>query len=200
MVMKHNDPMSSIALTGPGGRRKLKELIKKQSEHPIIRPAYAKAVVYDAEALGQLAGHVERGTIFDVLVEKATDDTDGLTRVLNVGGEFPYLFLYLFSAPDASVMPLQIEYNPTQYSGLAAVQKAVGATTEIPELATNDDFLIETTEGRFICVGDKFVSATKDDDDKAIAFAITDTSPTAGTDYINISADDLQKLIGLPIL
>lgn len=171
-------------------------------DYNIIRPAYADTIPHDAEALGQLAGHIERGTIFDVILFYIDGDggkeyfrPTGLTIPEDSWPSIDYFDSYL-----SENTYIELRYTPTQYSGLAAVQRACELTKKLPVLTKSgdDDYLTEDNSSLFICVNGCLVLAESDDSDKIVSLTVTDQKAESGT-YADISEDDLQKLIGLSL-
>lgn len=164
-------------------------------DYDIVAPKYANTVEKDAYALGQIKGHLLRGTAFDVLVQRYKNEGK-LSRIVSVDNVSAEIF---WSASPYYVR-LVAAHTQEQFLGLAAVQEACELTTNLPEVGLGDDeeSLVEVETSKYICVDGKLVSPSVDDYDRISGFTITENSPAQGDDWANISYEDLQKLIGLP--
>ena len=169
-------------------------------DYNVVKPAYADYVKVDAQALGMLAGYFDRGTIFDCVINNAVGgDENDFERIISI--EETLRLIYFFSASDGEVGHISFPYNSTQYDGLAAVQVAVEATGSLPELIDWEEtgYLGEDINGKYICVGNKLVSVEYGEDYKITKLTVTNEDPEEGDDFVNISSDDLQKLIGVEL-
>ena len=147
----------------------------------------------DCHLLAGLAKALQLGTIFDAIINyvDADDDVESV-RVINVTNNF--IATYSFQSPG--MVDWEIVYTTAQYEGLAAIQDALGIYTEVPDISYDADtyFLREEIDGTLLCVDGKKLIATVADG-KLTALAISDEE-FEGTE---ISWEDAQKLIGLPI-
>lgn len=167
-----------------------------QQDYNVVKPAYADYIHNDAAALGVLAGHIERGTIFDVLV-KIAKDGDSFSRVVAASKEYGNIMVV--DPEDGTLTFCPNGYTPTQYEGLAAVQVACELTENLPSLAVNDyNYLMEDNSSYYLCADGKIVIVTLDDEDKIAALQVSSESPSDESDWVNVSFEELQKLIGLP--
>lgn len=164
-------------------------------DYNIVAPQYADTVDRDAAALSVLAGHLERGTIFDVLIENGVDNPDGIARVVSVKDTIIFIV-----SPVSGPINIDADYTPSQYEGLAAVQKACEMTDDLPGLSTYNGYLSQSQDEIFLCVDGKLIAAEVDGNDKLASISISNESPAADADWVNISWEDAQKLIGLPIV
>lgn len=169
-------------------------------DYIVVAPQYGDCINNDAAALGMLAGHIERGTIFDCLLsggitEKYSSDVE---RVIGCTGVKP-TNVHTYSPPDGGVVDVIIVYTPTQYEGLAAVQVACEMTDDIPTLAIDNGYLSQSQDAILLCVDGKLIAAEADGDSNLASISISNEAPAAGADWVNISWEDAQKLIGLPV-
>lgn len=174
-----------------------------QQDYIIIAPKEGRALADDAAAMGQLKKAVLNGTSFDCLLKDPTSAESGLTRVIYTDA----IGVAFIDPSDDVVNNISPEYTPDQYSGLAAVQEAediiIGEVlTEMPSLVkTNtgliENILVENAGGYLICVNGKYLIVTGEE--TITALAISDEGPGESDGFVNISWDDAQKLIGLPL-
>lgn len=170
-----------------------------QQDYIIIAPKEGRALADDAAAMGQLKKAVLNGTSFDCLLKDPITVETGLTRVVYTD-EAGVAFIDPSNDSVNNILP---EYTPDQYSGLAAVQEEVdriegNISTSIPVLTMgNDDTLKDDNSGYSICVDGKYLDVTGEE--TVTALAISDEGPAEGETFINITWDDAQKLIGLPL-
>ena len=163
-------------------------------DYNVVAPQYAENVERDAAALGVLAGHLERGTIFDVLIENATDNPDGITRVAAVKGKSIFIV-----SPMNGPINIDVDYTPLQYEGLAAVQVACELTERLPILEKISGYITESLAETFLCVDGKLVSVTEDNDNKVASLSVSDEQPGDDDSWVNVPFDELQKLIGVDL-
>lgn len=156
----------------------------------------------------QLLRLLERGTIFDALIQFPQGDMAGMVTK-------PVALAYIDNAPwvyipttQNTTSPISLYYTETQYEGLAAIQKAhVGDYAREVALTTygypNDDepfiYLADDEANAFICVDDKLLVCTTDGDGQIVSLEVSDIKEEGELGHINISWEDAQKLIGLPI-
>lgn len=167
-----------------------------QQDYKVIAPKEGRSLVGDAVAVGELKRSVLNGIAFDCLLKDILADEGTLDRVLGLyedGSE-----IYAFNTGDGEIRHMEIPYTITQYQGLAAVQDAMdeeyGLMPAIPVLANSGH--LEVDDPTFaICVDGKYLTVTGDSTIEALAIA--ETGPTE--DFVNITWEDAQKLIGLPL-
>lgn len=168
-------------------------------DYNIVAPQYADCITVDAAAMGVLVGHLKRGTIFDVLVEKYYDPNDTTSRIINAyiradgqGG------IRAWSDAEGEFPLLVFLYTQTQYEGLAAVQEACGIHDSLPVFeVTGSSYLSETESGNILCVDGKMLSVGGTGEIESLE--MTNLDPIPGFDSKDISWEDAQKLIGLPL-
>lgn len=175
-----------------------------QRDYLYIKPVNADTVVNDAAALGQLKKAMESGTAWDCLIANYGYYEEGLvnlSRVLCVYGEPVVGSLFLFDADAGRIVECVFSNTTTQYEGLAAIQaelKAGGSIiTKLPVLANSEGGLMEVYDGTYVSVDGCYLIPTIDSA-RIVSLSIGDKIPD-GTDFINITWEDAQKLIGLPI-
>lgn len=148
------------------------------------------------EVLAGLAGAIAKGTIFDVVIEhQGTDGSFNFVRPFAVSLSSTINTISAWDVFNAGPILYEIEYTQTQYEGLAAIQDATEEYDEVPELMWASDYL-QDSNGKFICVGGKKLSLIVTDSNTIQALAISDVEDADG---LNISFEDAQKLIGLPL-
>ena len=170
-----------------------------QQDYKVIAPKEGRAVVVDAAALAELKKAILAGIGFDCIVETAKDE--GVSCLGRIEGLYAdascFAFLDMFNS-ELSVFGL--EYTVTQYQGLAAVQEAIdetlGVMNAFPAFSTDDSYLIEDGERVLVCVDGKFLTVTGSATIEALTIA--ETGPTEN--FVNITWEDAQKLIGLPLV
>lgn len=195
---------NKVPLVGPKGRRELldrieeleKELEQKVNQsYDVITPKIATDIPWDAYAIGQLRNSIDQNTILNtkLLYRKGTTE---VYNILSSGNGFVTIFKD--SAPYYTRIVVT-NYSVEQYDGLAKVQEAVNLTNAFPEIGygSDDESLAETNTGKYLCVEDKLVKPNLDDADMIIGFTISEQSPEG--EYVNISSDDLQKLVGFQL-
>ena len=167
-------------------------------DYNTLRLNYSNAAYTDAGILALIAGHIERGTIYDTVIEIYSND---FGRVCGVDIQDGYPKIGGMDAADGSSWGIEVPYTPTQYEGLAAVQVACEMTGEIPGLQVDDNsYLQEGSTGSYLCVSGKCVQVTVDDYSAIAALTIVDSVPASGEDWVNVPFEELQKLIGIPLL
>ena len=186
-----------------------------QQDYIVIKPKQERATKDDAAAMAQLAGIKERDGqlgFFDVLINKPIV-SEGVTieqysRVIATYGDKPRtrpISLTVYEGTNDEIVNLAVDYSQKQYQGLAAVQEAIdekyGGMNILPVLLTQQvtNYLQEEDMGGYICVDNKYLIATVDGEDKLISLTMADTGPIEPDAFVNITWEDAQKLIGLPI-
>lgn len=157
--------------------------------------------VYDCHLFAALAHNIQQGTVFDTVFEMINGDGD--TEIDRVLSYTPYTTeknIYYCDTVDVGIKSFTLEHTQTQYEGLAAIQDAAEYYDNIPALEVKNGFIYDdnVAEG-YICVEGKKLAVTVADDSTIAALAISDESPTEAQNFVNISWEDAQKLIGLPI-
>ena len=165
-------------------------------DYNVIRPEYANDVSVDAIALSKLSAHRERGTIFDVVIVDANIDDPTFSRVLD----------YNKQSMNVPGKTIDVPYSPDNYIGLSAIQREMQMEDALPYLYLVDPptepYLAENGRDTLICV-DGFKVIGEIFDDKFISFTVSSekVAPETeyGSGYVNISEEDLQKLVGLEL-
>lgn len=169
-----------------------------QQDYKVIAPKEGRAFDVDAAALAELKKSILAGIGFDCLIKDTLSDDGDINRVL---GFYPNgSVVDYYSVGNTEVKSLPLQYTVAQYQGLAAVQEAVDEARRlmdaIPDLTKLDGYVRVDYPTFSICVDGKYLTVTGDDTIEALAIA--ETGPTE--DFINISWEDAQKLIGLPLI
>lgn len=175
-----------------------------QQDYKVIAPKLGREFFADAAALGELKKSILNGIGFDCLLKDTlAADSGTLDRLLSFYEDGSYV-MYV-NVSDSEIKFSDLPYTVTQYQGLAAVQNAEdewneAPVTSLPQLSairTGSGSLVlgESEEGLNICVGGKYLTVTGDATIEALTIA--ETGPAEG--FINITWEDAQKLIGLPL-
>lgn len=168
-----------------------------QQDYKVIAPKPGRAFNVDAAALGELKKAVLNGIGFDCIVKDTITSDGDYNRVLGFYPDGSVVDVWSF--PNSQVLTIEISPTVTQYQGLAAVQNAIdeeiGLMTAIPELIDNDH-LAESSSSYAICIDGKYLTITGGETIEALTIA--ETGPTE--DFVNITWEDAQKLIGLPLV
>ena len=176
-----------------------------QQDYIVIKPENSgRSFFHDADSLAKIAGAIERNTIFDCLLWQFDDPDTVLSRIITaeLGPIGKYIVYY--DLLSSVISELEIPYTETQYQGLAAVQQATdelfGLQYEIPQLLDSDTYLRAAAPdgGAFVCVDGKYLIVEKSNS-KITSLTIAEIGPGEGDDFVNITWEDAQKLIGLPI-
>ena len=148
----------------------------------------------DAAAYARLVRATELNTILDTLIDR-TAEQNGISKVLAWNPQTNAVGY--IDGDDMEITYYSLPYTATQYEGLAAIQDAIDDYSDIPQFEEDEGgFLNETALGAGVVgVDGKKLSVTVSDDDKIAALSISDEE---GAD-VDISWEDAQKLIGLPI-
>lgn len=171
-----------------------------QQDYKVIAPKPGRAFNQDAAALGELKKAILNGIGFDCL-PKGITESNTLNRVLGTyeGGSK----VDVWDVGNGGVASIELPYTVTQYQGLAAVQNAIdeaeGAVFgRIPEMAySGEGYLMEGYTSLLICLDGKYLIPVADDNDNLESLTIAETGPTEN--FVNITWEDAQKLIGLLI-
>lgn len=173
-----------------------------QQEYKVIAPKEGRAFNNDAAALGELKKSILNGIGFDCLIKDTLSDDGDINRVLGFypdGSPVAY-----YSIADNGIKILEISFSVTQYQGLAAVQEqmdeAIGLQSVMPDFETTNLHLLATgqSDSLFVCVDGKYLTVTGSETIEALTIA--ETGPAGSDDFINITWEDAQKLIGLPLV
>lgn len=162
-------------------------------DYNFVGPQFASELQIDCAALSLLAGHIERGTIFDVLIDTYTNRGVSIGRVF--GFDKKTNLLQYFDASGNAPDQILVNYSSKQYDGLAAVQFACGLPDDFPQLTENYGYLKEATSDEYICVDDYLISVVLDEEDNIISLSISGEETELS--HANIPFDKVQELIGI---
>ena len=174
-----------------------------QQDYIVIKTsASPRPFTIDAAALSQIAGCMSRGNIYDCLLQNYDGNNEYFARIIAFAPSSKAIFYYEWNAGE--VDSIEVSYTATQYQGLAAVQQAIdeqeGMMDRLPVLtADGNHYLAEDDFGGYICVDNKFLLASPINM-KIASLTMADTGPGEGDDFVNITWEDAQKLIGLPLV
>jgi hypothetical protein len=174
-------------------------------DYNIVAPQYASSIFLDAAALGQIAGHIERGTIWDIILDGSKDASEkDFSRVYGLSKDIAWEFYMIFfwDCFENEAYGLEIWYTQSQYEGLAAVQEACGLVSHVPilvnkELSGGTLVVGERYSEKYICVDGKHLGY-EEEDGTITGIIFTNVEATPGT-FVNITAEDAQKLVGVQI-
>lgn len=175
--------------------------IANQDFNVIVARASYDHVSMDMLVCAKLVNAVMRSTIFDVIikVEKATGFD--YSRIVGVTDKFESQGQI---DVDASSVTFKLIHTATQYEGLAVIQEKVGDFNEEPGLSTHQYnggvYFNEEGYGNFIAVDNHAVNVVYDDNDIITELNISDIVFDSTARVINISEEDLQKLVGLQLM
>lgn len=164
-------------------------------DYNVIRPAIADYLPNDASALAMIVSAVERGTIFDCILQLQPEG-DNQGRV--VGASETFKNVVYIDAEDSSINGIQIDYTIPELEVLADIQRAGNYTDGLPRFEGVNGFIQESSLGIYVCVGGKKISYTASDG-KIVSAEISNESPAQGDDVVEIPADNVEKLIGANI-
>lgn len=173
-----------------------------QQDYKVIAPKPGRDCSTDAAALGELKKAVLNGIGFDCLLKDIAADEGTLGRIL--GFHEDSFSVDVWDAANSQSVNIELPCTVTQYQGLAAVQQAIdeqeGMMDRLPVLtADGNHYLAEDDFGGYICVDNKFLLASPINM-KIASLTMADTGPGEGDDFVNITWEDAQKLIGLPLV
>lgn len=172
-----------------------------QQDYKVIAPKYGRGFLNDAAALGELKRSILNGIGFDCLIKDTIAGDGDVNRVL---GFYPIgTFVSIYSHSNEIFESIELPYTVEQYEGLSVVQLAVdeqrgGVQDHLPVLE-DSEILLEANSGYPICVDGKYLTVTASSDSKIEALAIAENGPSDDA-FINITWEDAQKLIGLPLV
>lgn len=173
-----------------------------QQEYKVIAPKEGRALNADAAAIGELKKAILAGIGFDCLIKDTTAEDGDISRLLALYPSGAAVAYYSFGSGNIEVIGL--DYTINQYQGLAAVQEAedeeIKLQTQLPMLTKgmDDVHLSDDNTEVFICIDGKYLTVTGSGTIEALTIA--ETGPAPGADFINITWEDAQKLIGLPLV
>lgn len=175
-----------------------------QQDYMKIAPKLGRGIQEDAAAKARIKQLLQRGTILDAVIttafEENTEDSGENGRVL---GFFKDQNVYVYDGFNEEIMTINTPYSERQYEGLSAVQSAIdssfGVGAFMPILDKVNQQLVEHDDIIFICV-DGYKLDINENDGILQRLSLSQDKPNPETeDFINISWEDAQKLIGLPI-
>ncbi len=152
--------------------------------------------INDCHLLAALAHNIQQGTIFDTLIEAINANAAReISRIVayNPADEDCATVFYCDTV-NTTIAALEICYNSIQYEGLAAIQDARETFDYIPAFRAEGGLLFETEDSEYVGVDGKKLAVTVKDG-KIAALTISEENDTD----VDISWEDAQKLIGLPI-
>ena len=162
------------------------------AQQDYLRPQ-GKHTNSDCHLLAALAHNLLQGTLFDtIMVIDYAGEVDEARPIATDGRN-----VYFYDAMNGEIAQMGVEFTQTQYEGLAAIQDAADDYTGIPGLGADNDtnLLAETVLGLgAIGVGGKILEATVADG-VLVGLSISEQSYPD----VEITWEDAQKLIGLPI-
>lgn len=155
----------------------------------------------DAAVLSALVKSIENHTIFDVILDLTTSGA-GIVRVVSYFYDEGEGGVQFYDDTVGEINSVSLDYTATQYEGLAAIQEAENFFGSLPEITTINsqgvDYLLEGNEGVYVCIDGYSLIVTTDENGKIGALNISEIAIT--DEHINITWEDAQKLIGLPIV
>lgn len=154
-----------------------------------------KGKIYlDDRRMAEIAYAIERGTIFDLVIDINFDTQKAkkLSRVLGVY-ETPGEQIDVFYIDEnTQIAGISIEKTGIQYTVLADIADGGGVSA----LTYDEDGYLLEDSGKFICADGKYIAVTLDDNDIIASYEITNVE-AVGVDIINIPIEDAPGLIGL---
>lgn len=172
-----------------------------QQDYKVIAPKQGRDFKADVAALGELKKAILNGIGFDCIIKDTMAGDEVFNRVL---GFYPDgSSVDVWSLANSDKHTIEMFYTVTQYQGLAAVQEAMDKLfdiqNEVPILEVNDAHILASAEDdAFVCIDGKYLLPEKADG-KLASITIAETGPGEDTPFVNITWEDAQKLIGLPI-
>ena len=139
---------------------------------------------------------MEQGTIFDVIVVvPQTEETqENQIRILAARSNDPKYRTLFFIGANGQIDNYILQEPTKGYGVLAKIEDQIGV---YPVLAYDDDFILkEDSSDKMVCVDGYLLKITVDDADRITSVEITDEKAQAGTETIEISAEDAQNLVG----
>lgn len=187
-----------------------KETSTPQQDYIVIKPENRnRSFELDADCLAKIAGALEKNTIFDCLLWQFDDPDSVLTRIIarELGSPTARSIVY-YDIIRGQIFLLEIPYTETQYQGLAAIQHAIdekyGLMQNLPSLEYDGEdnslnVAVSAQLNVYVCVDGKKIITTVVEG-KIKALTLSETGPGEGDDFVNITWEDTQKLIGVAIL
>lgn len=168
-----------------------------QQDYKILAPTPGRGALNDMAVLGELKKSLLNGTIFDCLIKDVTLVENYYGRVL---GAYPNSGVSIYDPGESEVRYFELPYTVTQYQGLAAIQAEAdridGVSLDSPGLVARNGLLEESVSGYPIGTPGGYQYKVTLVDGKIVTIEVS-TSTVEG-DFIAISIEDAQKLIGLP--
>lgn len=170
-----------------------------QQDYKIIAPTPGRGFQQDAAALAKLKKAILNGIGFDCIIETYNDEGTGcMGRVL---GFYADAFdCAVYDPYAAEIKVANLPYTVTQYQGLAAIQaerdRIDGVADEFPILSVTNGMLTENGSGWSICTPEGYQYKVTLIEGKVATIEVSTTKMEG--DFIAISIEDAQKLIGLP--
>lgn len=175
-----------------------------QQDYIRIAPKIGRTIQNDAAGLARIKELLQRGTIFDAIITTAFEENaEDSGEIARVNGFYEDQVVYLYNGYEGKNSDISLSHTKKQYEGLAAVQLAIDEHNgdvygNLPDIHIGDaGHLYERAEVLEICVDDHYLIATESDYHLA-TISLGEQIPE-GIDFINISWEDAQKLIGLLI-
>lgn len=167
-------------------------------------------------SMAALCRHILRGTIFDVILKDPYKDVEqnylgGLYRVLSVednSANFPEHSnpLRIIYAQAESYGEIDIDYFPETYDTIGKIQDQTGTEYPSPAFSPAESGEYEGYFGllkngevnTFICVNGKFVTVEINIHDEDLeSYEITDVAVPEDVAHVNLSAQEMDTLIGV---
>lgn len=177
-----------------------------QQDYLRIAPKIGRGIDRDAAGLARIKQLMQRGTIFDAQIttffEQDTEDSGDIGRVLY---SFADTNLSIYDGYNGEILTLTLSHTAEQYEGLSAVQLAEDdylgeVVTVLPKLSISNTFLNDAEQAVIICVDDCKLIPTASGGNLASLSISQDKVDPDNDDFVNITWEDAQKLIGLPII
>lgn len=169
-----------------------------QQDYKVIAPKEGRAFGADAAALAELKKSILNGIGFDCLIKDTVSGDGDINRVL--GFYLNGSAVSLYSLADGEITTYDLVYTVPQYQGLAAVQNAMddkGLQNFLPAFERVDTHLqASASDDMSVCVDGKYLTVTGSETIETLSIA--ETGPTEN--FVNITWEDAQKLIGLPLV
>lgn len=173
-------------------------------DYNAIRPVVGTSIQTDAAALAEIAGHIERGTVFDCILSGrifSSDRPRWLARItqmeysLNEDKTLRNATI-VFSRSDVLYKTLDLSYPRTVYDVFAKVQSQSGLDSYAFGSIENVLIVMETEAP--VAVDGRYVILRLNDDDEIEGWNYGDVIPDNVT-YYSITEKDADTLIGITI-
>lgn len=174
-----------------------------QQDYLYIKPVNAPTVSTDAAALGQLRRALDNGTIADCLIYNARLD-DGaedpnVSKVLSYYSKSGGVCIY--DLGNGEIATIEAPYTEQQYEGLAAIQREEKLNLQtgnvLPSLVLKSEGINDDENNAYITVNNHFLIPDVESGE-IIALSLGEDA-SAQPQRVEITWEDAQKLIGLPI-